>query len=50
MMWGALLNQMTPALKMFFDARFATYVFSRHKYPTDEFEIVVYRVWFIKFV
>ena len=32
------------ALKMFFDSRFATYVFSRHKYPTDEFEILVYRV------
>lgn len=35
---------MAPTLKMFFDARFVAYVFSRHKYPTDEFEIVVYRV------
>lgn len=33
---------MSPALKMFFDARFVAYVFSRHKYPTDEFEIVVH--------
>lgn len=32
------------ALKMFFDSRFVAHVFSRHKYPTDEFEILVYRV------
>lgn len=31
-------------LKTFFDSQFVTYVFSRHKYPTDEFEILVYRV------
>lgn len=43
-------EDMSPTLKMFFDARFVAYVFSRHKYPIDEFEIVVYRVWFIKFV
>ncbi len=30
------------ALKMFFDARFVAYVFSRHKCPIDEFEIVVH--------
>lgn len=29
-------------LKTFFDSQFVTYVFSRHKYPTDEFEIVVH--------
>lgn len=35
---------MAPVLKMFFDARVVAYVFSRHKYPTDEFEVLVYRV------
>lgn len=35
---------MSPTLKMFFDARLVAYVFSRHKYPTDEFELLVYRV------
>lgn len=30
------------ALKMFFDSRFVAHVFSRHKYLTDEFEIVVH--------
>ena len=31
-------------LKTFFDSRFVAHVFSRHKCPIDEFEIVVYRV------